>query len=459
MAKVKTLYVCSDCGAQSSQWAGQCNQCGAWNSFQEESGTTTASKESSKGLRFASFAGKQKIVTLSEISAEDTRRFSSTIAELDRVLGGGIVNGSVVLIGGDPGIGKSTLLLQSLANVSRSMPALYVSGEESAQQIASRAERLGLDARELKLMAENQVESIIDAASQVKPAVMVIDSIQTLFTDVLQSAPGSVSQVRETAALLVRFAKQTGISVILVGHVTKEGALAGPRVLEHMVDTVLYFEGDSGSRFRLVRAIKNRFGPVNEIGVFAMQDDGLHQVSNPSAMFLGRKETTSPGSVVLASQEGTRSLLVEVQALVDDSQLSNPRRLCVGLDGSRLAMILAVLHRHAGLQIGSKDIFVNVVGGVRVLEPASDLAVALAVISSFRDHTLGKDLAVFGELGLTGEIRPVQRGDQRIREAIKLGFSQLLIPQGNMPRKNENEIRLIPLKHVCNILDVLHTVQ
>ncbi len=422
--------------------------------MQEETSTTIAAKESGKGLRFASFAGKQKVITLSEISSEDTQRFSSTIAELDRVLGGGVVNGSVVLIGGDPGIGKSTLLLQSLANVSRSLPALYVSGEESAQQIASRAERLGLDARKLKLMAENKVETIIDAASQVKPVVMVIDSIQTLFTDVLQSAPGSVSQVRETAALLVRYAKQTGVSVILVGHVTKEGALAGPRVLEHMVDTVLYFEGDSGSRFRLVRAIKNRFGPVNEIGVFAMQDDGLHEVSNPSAMFLGRKETTSPGSVVLASQEGTRSLLVEVQALVDDSQLSNPRRLCVGLDGTRLAMILAVLHRHAGLQIGSKDIFVNVVGGVRVLEPASDLAVAMAVISSFRDHTLGKDLAVFGEVGLTGEIRPVQRGDQRIREAIKLGFKQLLIPEGNMPRKNENGIRLIPLKHVCNILDI-----
>lgn len=459
MARVKTLYVCSDCGAQSSQWAGQCNQCGAWNSFQEETSSAIAAKESGKGLRFASFAGKQKVITLSEISSEDTRRFSSTIAELDRVLGGGIVNGSVVLIGGDPGIGKSTLLLQSLANISRSLPALYVSGEESAQQIAARAERLELDAHKLKLMAENQVETIIDAASQVKPVVMVIDSIQTLFTDVLQSAPGSVSQVRETAALLVRFAKQTGVSVILVGHVTKEGALAGPRVLEHMVDTVLYFEGDSGSRFRLVRAIKNRFGPVNEIGVFAMQDDGLHEVSNPSAMFLGRKEMISPGSVVLASQEGTRSLLVEVQALVDDSQLSNPRRLCVGLDGTRLAMILAVLHRHAGLQIGSKDIFVNVVGGVRVLEPASDLAVALAVISSFRDHTLGKDLAVFGEVGLTGEIRPVQRGDQRIREAIKLGFKQLLLPEGNMPRKNENGIRLIPLKHVSNILEIFQAAQ
>ena len=313
---------------------------------------------------------------------------------------------------------------------------------------------MGLDASKLRLMAENQVEAIIDAAAQVKPVVMVIDSIQTLFTDVLQSAPGSVSQVRETAALLVRYAKQTGVSVILVGHVTKEGALAGPRVLEHMVDTVLYFEGDSGSRFRLVRAIKNRFGPVNEIGVFAMQDDGLHEVSNPSAMFLGRKETLSPGSVVLASQEGTRSLLVEVQALVDDSQASNPRRLCVGLDGSRLAMILAVLHRHAGLQIGGQDIFVNVVGGVRVLEPASDLAVALSIISSFRDHTLAKDMAVFGELGLTGEIRPVQRGDQRIREAIKLGFTTLLVPESNMPRTKEKNIKLVPLKHVRDIQDI-----
>ena len=454
MAKSKVLYVCSDCGSQSSQWAGQCNQCGAWNSFQEETSAASVSKEGSKGLRFASFAGKQKVVTLSEISAEDTRRFSSSIAELDRVLGGGIVNGSVVLIGGDPGIGKSTLLLQSLARVSQSMPALYVSGEESAQQIASRAERLGLDASKLKLMAENQVEAIIDAAAQVKPAVMVIDSIQTLFTDVLQSAPGSVSQVRETAALLVRYAKQTGVSVILVGHVTKEGALAGPRVLEHMVDTVLYFEGDSGSRFRLVRAIKNRFGPVNEIGVFAMQDDGLHEVSNPSAMFLGRKETLSPGSVVLASQEGTRSLLVEVQALVDDTQASNPRRLCVGLDGTRLAMILAVLHRHAGLQIGNQDVFVNVVGGVRVLEPASDLAVAMAIISSFRDHTLAKDMAVFGELGLTGEVRPVQRGDQRIREAIKLGFTTLLVPESNMPRKKHKGIRLVALKHVRDIQDI-----
>jgi DNA repair protein RadA/Sms len=452
MAKTKSLFICNDCGNQSPQWAGQCNQCNGWNTFQEEASTTTK-LESSKGLRFASFAGKQKVVTLGDVPADETKRISSTITELDRVLGGGIVNGSVVLIGGDPGIGKSTLLLQSLAKVSQSMPALYVSGEESAHQIAARAERLNLNASALQLMAENQVEAIIDAASKVKPAVMVIDSIQTLFTEVLQSAPGSVSQVRETAALLVRYAKQTGVSVILVGHVTKEGALAGPRVLEHMVDTVLYFEGDSGSRFRLVRAIKNRFGPVNEIGVFAMQDDGLHEVSNPSAMFLGRKETQSPGSVVLASQEGTRSLLVEVQALVDDTQLASPRRLCVGLDSTRLAMILAVLHRHAGLQIGGQDIFVNVVGGVRVLEPASDLAVALAIISSFRDHTLPKDMAVFGELGLTGEIRPVQRGDQRIREAIKLGFTKILVPESNLPRKSEKGVSLIPLKHVKDIQD------
>jgi DNA repair protein RadA/Sms len=455
VAKAKSSFVCTDCGAEYSQWSGQCSQCGTWNSLQEEARVTAAGKESSKGLRFASFAGKQKVLTLAEVRPEDTRRFSTTIGELDRVLGGGIVNGSVVLIGGDPGIGKSTLLLQSLAAVSLKESALYVSGEESAQQIASRAERLGLDASKLKLMAENQVETIIEAASRENPAVLVIDSIQTLFTDVLQSAPGSVAQVRETAALLVRYAKQTGTSVILVGHVTKEGALAGPRVLEHMVDTVLYFEGDSGSRFRLVRAIKNRFGPVNEIGVFAMEDDGLHQVSNPSAMFLGRQDSPSPGSVVLASQEGTRSLLVEVQALVDDSQLSNPRRLCVGLDASRLAMILAVLHRHAGLQVGGQDVFVNVVGGVRVFEPASDLAVAAAISSSYSDYVVPRDTAIFGELGLTGEIRPVQSGEQRIREAFKLGFKSILLPQGNMPRKKEKGIRLIPIKHVREIQDQL----
>jgi DNA repair protein RadA/Sms len=457
VAKVRSLFVCTGCGAESAQWSGQCGQCGAWNTLQEESRVTGTAKETSKGLRFASFAGKQKVVSLADVKPEEAQRFSSSIGELDRVLGGGVVSGSVVLIGGDPGIGKSTLLLQSLATVSQERSSLYVSGEESAQQIASRADRLGLDASRLKLMAENQVESIIETAAAVKPAVLVIDSIQTLFTDVLQSAPGSVAQVRETAALLVRFAKQTGTAVVLVGHVTKEGALAGPRVLEHMVDTVLYFEGDSGSRFRLVRAIKNRFGPVNEIGVFAMEDDGLHQVSNPSAMFLGRQDVPSPGSVVLASQEGTRTLLVEVQALVDDSQLGKPRRLCVGLDSNRLSMIMAVLHRHAGLQVGGQDVFVNVVGGVRVLEPASDLAVAMSIISSFSNRLVSRDMAIFGELGLTGEVRPVQRGDQRIREAAKLGFKTVVLPRANMPRKPSSGITLIPLQHISEMLDYLDT--
>lgn len=450
MAKNKVLYVCSECGAQATQWSGQCGQCGGWNTYQEEM-SSAAAATGSKGLRFASFAGKQKVVSLSDIPAEDTQRYSSGVTELDRVLGGGIVEGSVILLGGDPGIGKSTLLLQSLSQISRNRSALYVSGEESARQIASRAERIGLDVSSLKMMAENRIEDILDTAAQMKPRVLVIDSVQTIYTDQLTSAPGSVSQVREGAALLVRYAKQTGTAVFLVGHVTKEGTLAGPRVLEHMVDTVLYFEGDSGSRFRLVRAIKNRFGPVNEIGVFAMQEDGLQQVSNPSAMFLGRQQSPAPGSVVLASQEGTRSLLVEVQALVDQSTLSNPRRLCVGLDASRLAMILAVLHRHAGTQIGDHDVFVNVVGGVRVMEPASDLAVALAIVSSFRDNSLPGSMAVFGELGLTGEIRPVQRGQERIREAIKLGFDRILVPEANKPKIREASIKIIPLRHVRDI--------
>jgi DNA repair protein RadA/Sms len=456
-ARSKVMYVCSECGASASQWAGQCSQCGGWNTYTEEASSPATAASADKGLRFASFAGKQKVVTLSEIPPEDTRRYLSGLGELDRVLGGGIVEGSVVLLGGDPGIGKSTLLLQSLSTVSRSKSALYVSGEESARQIASRAERIGLDVSQLKMMAENRIEDILDTAAKMKPDVLVIDSVQTIYTDQLSSAPGSVSQVREGAALLVRYAKQTGTAVFLVGHVTKEGTLAGPRVLEHMVDTVLYFEGDSGSRFRLIRAIKNRFGPVNEIGVFAMQEDGLQQVTNPSAMFLGRQQNPAPGSVVLASQEGTRSLLVEVQALVDQTMLSNPRRLCVGLDASRLAMILAVLHRHAGLQIGDHDVFLNVVGGVRVQEPASDLAVALAIVSSFRDNPLPGNMAVFGELGLTGEIRPVQRGQERIREAIKLGFDCILVPDANKPKKSESSISIVPLKHVREIQDHMNS--
>ena len=453
-ARSKVVFVCGECGAQAAQWAGQCSQCGGWNTLQEEA-PSIAAPAAAKGLRFASFAGKQQVVSLADIPAEDIQRHGSGIGELDRVLGGGIVEGSVILLGGDPGIGKSTLLLQSLSHVSQSRSALYVSGEESARQVASRAERIGLDVSRLRMMAENRIEDILETAARIKPRVLVIDSVQTIYTDQLTSAPGSVSQVRESAALLVRYAKQTGTAVFLVGHVTKEGTLAGPRVLEHMVDSVLYFEGDSGSRFRLVRAIKNRFGPVNEIGVFAMQEDGLHEVRNPSAMFLGRQQDPAPGSVVLASQEGTRSLLVEVQALVDQSSLSNPRRLCVGLDSSRLAMILAVMHRHAGLQIHDHDVFVNVVGGVRVLEPASDLAVVLAILSSFRDNPLPEKMAVFGELGLTGEIRPVQRGQERMREAAKLGFERILVPAANLSGKRMPGIDIVPLQHIREIHDHL----
>jgi len=452
-SRTKSVYVCNDCGAQSAQWAGQCSQCGSWNSFQEQSVAGKAPTE--KAMRFSSFAERQGIVTLAAVPPEQTARLASGSGELDRVLGGGLVSGSVILLGGDPGIGKSTLLLQSLAHVSRERPALYVSGEESAHQVAARAGRLGLDVSRLRMMAENRIETILEATASEQPAVLVIDSIQTIYTEMLQSAPGSVAQVRETAALLVRYAKQTGTTVVLVGHVTKEGTLAGPRVLEHMVDTVLYFEGDSSSRFRLVRAIKNRFGAVNEIGVFAMQEDGLHEVGNPSAMFLSRQQQEVAGSVILATQEGTRSLLVEVQALVDGSQLANPRRLCVGLDGSRLAMILAILHRHAGLPLGDQDVFVNVVGGVRVMEPAADLAVALAIASSLRNRPLAPGTAVFGELGLTGEIRPVQRGQERIREAMKLGFTRLLVPRANLPRKRPAGAEIVALDHVSELVDRL----
>ena len=383
-------------------------------------------------------------------------RYPTGMVELARVLGGGMVTGSVVLIGGDPGIGKSTLLLQGLAELSARAPVLYVSGEESADQIALRAQRLGIPGERLRLLTENQVETILAAMEAEKPQVVVIDSIQTIFTEILQSAPGSVAQVRESAAQLVRYAKGHGNALFLVGHVTKEGTLAGPRVLEHMVDTVLYFEGDPGSRFRIIRAIKNRFGPVNEIGVFAMTEGGLREVTNPSAMFLARETKDVPGSVVLATQEGTRPLLVEVQALVDKSFLSNPRRVCVGLDPNRLAMLLAVLHRHAGVATYDQDVFVNVVGGVRVNETAADLALLLATISSLRNRPLGDDLVVFGEIGLSGEVRPVARGEERVREAAKLGFKRVLLPTANKPKKNDLGVELIPVQRLDEALDVLN---
>lgn len=431
MAKIKTIYSCNSCGAQFPKWAGQCQDCGDWNCLEEEV-APNKSPSSPKTARFEGFAPKASVQKLPNVSIKGTPRFGSGVAELDRVLGGGFVPGSVILLGGDPGIGKSTLILQSLALLSQAKKTLYVTGEESAEQIALRAQRLGVQDADLDLLADNQLESILEITLAHKPDVMVMDSIQTLYTDTLQSAPGSVAQVRETASRLVRFGKQTGTIIILVGHVTKEGALAGPRVLEHMVDTVLYFEGERNSSFRLIRAIKNRFGAVNEIGVFVMTDTGLKEVTNPSAMFIKRAQQDATGSVILVSQEGTRPLLVEVQSLVDQSSLPNPRRVTVGLDNQRLAMLLAVVNRHAGVSLYDQDVFVNVIGGVKVHEPAADLAIILSVLSSFKNKPLDNDLAVFGEVGLTGEIRPVQAGLGRIKEVEKLGFKRLIVPKGNM---------------------------
>jgi len=447
MAKVKSIYSCNECGANSPKWVGQCPGCGAWNTLVESIAANKPGSE--RGWRFGSPAETATVQSLDVIPSEKIVRIPTGIAEFDRVLGGqGLVSGSVTLIGGDPGIGKSTLLLQAVAAISHSAPVLYVTGEESAQQVALRARRLGLLADKVRIYTENRVEAVLATAQQEKPAVMVIDSVQTIYTDILQSAPGSVAQVRESTAQLVRYAKQTGMGLFLVGHVTKEGTLAGPRVLEHMVDTVLYFEGESASQYRIVRAIKNRFGAVNEIGVFAMTETGLREVTNPSAMFVSRQGDAVAGSVVLATQEGTRPLLVEVQALVDESHSPNPRRVCVGLDSTRLAMLLAVLHRHAGIPMYDQDVFVNVVGGVRVLEPAADLAVLCAAVSSLRNKPLGKDLIVFGEIGLGGEVRPVQRGQERIREAAKLGFGRAVLPAANMPKKPDIDIELFPVRRL-----------
>ena len=443
MAKAKTVYSCTECGAQFPKWTGQCQDCGAWNTLQEEAAPQKVTTSANKAARFEGFAPRATVQKLEQVSVKGTPRFTSGVAELDRVLGGGLVPGSVILLGGDPGIGKSTLILQSLALLSASKETLYVTGEESAEQIALRAQRLGVQDADLSLLADNQLEGILEIAISHKPQVLVIDSIQTLYTDTLQSAPGSVAQVRETASRLVRFGKQTGTIIILVGHVTKEGALAGPRVLEHMVDTVLYFEGERNSSFRLIRAIKNRFGAVNEIGVFAMTDTGLKEVSNPSAMFIKRAQEDATGSVILVSQEGTRPLLVEVQSLVDQSSLANPRRVTVGLDNQRLAMLLAVLNRHAGLSLYDQDVFVNVIGGVKVHEPAADLAILLSVLSSFKNKRLDNDLAVFGEVGLTGEIRPVQAGIGRVKEVEKLGFKRVIMPKGNQAGLKSSKLNII----------------
>lgn len=454
MAKRKTAFVCSDCGSDYSKWQGQCNDCGAWNTLSEIS--LAPAKASGEG-RLQGFAGAAdgEIQTLQDINLENLPRIGSGAEEFDRVLGGGLVHGSAVLLGGHPGAGKSTLLLQVMCHLAKEHEVLYVTGEESLQQVAMRADRLGLPRDKLKLLSETNVDTICVHAQQMKPKVLVVDSIQVVHSEMISSAPGSVSQVRECAALLTRYAKQTGTVLFLIGHVTKDGSLAGPKVLEHMIDCSILLEGSEDSRFRTLRGQKNRFGAVNELGVFAMTERGLKEVKNPSAIFLSLAEQVSSGSVVMVVWEGTRPLLVEIQALVDDSSLGNPRRVAVGLEQNRLAMLLAVLHRHGGLQVGDQDVFVNVVGGVKVLETSADLALLLAIVSSFRDQVLPQDLVVFGEVGLSGEIRPVPSGQERIIEAAKHGFRRAIVPKSNMPRQPIKGMEVIGVSKLSEALEAL----
>lgn len=432
MAKAKKAYVCSECGGSHGKWQGQCADCGAWNTLSEVAIAVATNPRASGWAG----AGTARVVSLAAVELGTETRVGTGLSELDRVLGGGLVEGSVVLVGGDPGIGKSTLLLQAAAAMADRMPCLYVTGEESLAQVAARGQRLGLKLEAVEALAETTVERILEHLATVRPKLLIADSIQTLWTELLSAAPGSVSQVRESAARLVRFAKETGTAVFLVGHVTKEGGIAGPRVLEHMVDAVLYFEGEAGSRFRVLRAFKNRFGAVNELGVFAMSDRGLREVPNPSAIFLSGSREPQPGSAVMVTREGTRPLLVEVQALVDQSPLANPRRVALGLEQNRLAMLLAVLHRHGGVGVFDQDVFVNVVGGIRVQETAADLPVLLAVLSSMRDRPLPRKTVAFGEVGLSGEVRPVPNGEERIKEAATHGFERAIVPAGNAPKRN-----------------------
>ena len=457
MAKEKTIYVCTECGGTSAKWLGKCPSCGAWNTLIEQVAQPAAGASANNRFNtpFAALGGTAALAVLSEIEASDVDRTPTGIDELDRVWGGGVVPGGVTLIGGDPGIGKSTLLLQAVDALQRAgQNALYVSGEESGAQVALRSRRLGLERSQVQVLPEIQLEKIIATLDAHRPAIAVIDSIQTVYSDQLTSAPGSVAQVRECAAHLTRFAKTSGTAVVLVGHVTKEGALAGPRVLEHMVDTVLYFEGDTHSSFRLVRAIKNRFGAVNEIGVFAMTEKGLKGVANPSAIFLSTHGDPVAGSCVLVTLEGTRPLLVEIQALVDSGGPS-PRRLSVGIERDRLAMMLAVLHRHAGIAAFDQDVFVNAVGGVRISEPAADLAVMLAIQSSLRGRPLPRGFLAFGEVGLAGEVRPAPRGQERLREAAKLGFSVALVPKANAPKKPIEGLTIHPVERIEQAIDML----
>jgi DNA repair protein RadA/Sms len=449
MAKPRTVFVCSSCGADAPRWSGQCASCGEWNTL------APFAEARQRGGSGSPVARGGRPEAVGRLAAVPESRWASGFAEFDRVLGGGLVPGSVTLIGGEPGIGKSTLLLQCAAALAAGRGVLYATGEESVRQVAERARRLGVNAGNLSLVAETAVERIVELAAEAEAAVLVIDSIQTMTVAAVESAPGAVSQLRESTASLVRHAKSSGTAVLLIGHVTREGVIAGPRVLEHMVDTVLYFESDSGSRFRVIRAVKNRFGAVNEIGVFAMEEKGLREVRNPSAIFLSRGADAVPGSAVTVAREGTRQMLIEVQGLVDPSQLANPRRVAVGFESNRLALLLAVLHRHAGLALHAQDVFVNVVGGVRLAETAADLAVVAALVSSLQAKALPQDLVVFGELGLTGEIRPVPYGEERLREAAKHGFRRAVVPRANSPRQAPDGMAVAAVSSVAEALAAL----
>lgn len=454
MAKKKTAFVCNECGADFPKWQGQCPACGAWNTLQEF--VVDPAMPKSRSSERSGFSGQlSEVRQLNEIALEDSPRISAGMDELDRVLGGGLVPGSAILLGGHPGAGKSTLLLQVLCRLADREKCFYITGEESLAQVAMRADRLKLPKEKLRLAAETDVEQILELARKEQPRLLVVDSIQVMYLAGLQSAPGSVAQVREGAAALTRFAKQTGTVLLLVGHVTKDGTLAGPKVLEHMIDCSLMLEGSADARFRTLRGLKNRFGAVNELGVFAMTGEGLKEVKNPSAIFLNRADDIAPGSLVTVVWEGTRPLLVELQALVDASHFGNPRRVCVGLEANRLAMLLAVLHRHGGIQVGDQDVFMNVVGGVKVTETAADLAQVLAIVSSFRDRALERELVVFGEVGLSGEIRPVPQGQERLYEAVKHGFKKAIVPKANLPRKLPDGVEIIGVSNVAEALEYL----
>lgn len=454
MAKNKVIYICQSCEAEHPKWAGQCSECGRWNSLEQRPFLEKTTSHST----FQGYAGSAvdtEVTALSQIECSEQSRIHTQVEEFDRVLGGGLVPGGVVLLGGDPGIGKSTLLLQILAKLANEHKVLYVTGEESLQQVSLRAHRLQLQQTDMLLLSETCVETVIGHALKQQPHILVMDSIQTCYSEQVSSAPGSVTQVRESAARLVQYAKQTNTVLLLIGHVTKEGNLAGPRVLEHMVDTVLYFESRQDSRFRVIRAVKNRFGAVNEIGVFVMTETGLRQVSNPSAIFLSHYQSAVSGSTVLVTWEGSRPLLVEVQALVDESHLANPRRVTVGFEQNRLAMLLAVLHRHGGVATFNQDVFVNVVGGIKITETASDLALIMAVLSSLRNQIFPLDWIMFGEVGLAGEIRPVPYGQERLKEAAKLGFKRALIPKGNLPKQIPSSIEVFAVENIGDALAIV----